>query len=103
MKRFLFVVTLCAGAAPIAVSAAENSGWYIGGSVGQSTSDYSSSRARSDFGYAAGVNVDNADTGWKLFSGYRFNPNLGIEFGFVDLGVTRLSGRVSGFSSADKL
>lgn len=35
---------------------------------------------------------DESDTGFKIFGGYQFNPNIAVEIGFADLGrysVTR--------------
>lgn len=54
-----------------AVSQAESQ-WYVGGSVGQSDVD--------EFG------IDDEDTGFKVFGGYKFNEYFGLELGFVDLG-----------------
>lgn len=33
-----------------------------------------------------GANVDDSDTGWKLFGGYSFNEFLGVEIAYVDFG-----------------
>lgn len=32
------------------------------------------------------VNIDDTDNGWKVFGGYKFTSNLGIEAAYVDLG-----------------
>ena len=55
---------------------------YVGASVGQS--DYKVD--------CTGLTTcDTKDTGYKLFGGYMFTPNLGIEGGWVDLGETTSS------------
>jgi OOP family OmpA-OmpF porin len=66
-------------AAPAAFSAVP-AAWYVGAGVGQSNADDSVTiRSQS-------VKVDDTDTAWKVFGGYRFNPNFGLELGWVDLG-----------------
>jgi OOP family OmpA-OmpF porin len=50
---------------------------YIGGSIGQSDAD---------FDCAGTISCDNKDTGFKLFGGYMFHPNFGVELAYADLG-----------------
>lgn len=62
-------------------------GFYVGGNVG---------RAWTDFEHApfigvppaavTGVFDDDKDTAWKLYGGYQFHPNFGVEGGYFDLG-----------------
>jgi OOP family OmpA-OmpF porin len=60
-----------------AISSAALAQGYIGASIGQS--DYKVD--------CTGLTTcDTKDTGYKLFGGYMFTPNLGIEAGWVDLG-----------------
>ena len=88
----LFATLLALGLAPAVAPAAGPlvPGWYIGGSGGWTSSDYSDSDLRSDLvnkGYAiTSVSVDDTDTGWKVFGGYQFNQNWAIETSWVDLG-----------------
>mgnify|MGYP000017645340 CR=1 FL=1 len=56
---------------------------YVGASIGQS--DYK-------IDCAGLTTCDTKDTGYKLFGGYMFTPNLGIEGGWVDLGKATGSG-----------
>lgn len=83
-------------AAPAAIAAdmaAGDAGWYAGFSAG-----------RTDFGVSdsdlAGVgfvgSVDDDDTGWKVYGGYQFTKNWGVEFGWVDLGEVDAKGTVLG-------
>lgn len=51
---------------------------YVGVSAGASKVEQTA------FGLAE---LDESDTGWKVFGGYRFSPNLGVEGGWVDLGA----------------
>lgn len=65
-------------------------GWYAGASGGWTKGKFSSSDLQGALtakGYSLdSVNVDNTDTGWKLFGGYQFNPFLAAEASYVDLG-----------------
>jgi OOP family OmpA-OmpF porin len=67
---------------------AQDTGFYLGGSLGQSKAkDACGSAARS---------CDDKDTAWKLFGGYQINRNFAAEFGYTDLGKATASGVVSG-------
>jgi len=67
----------------------DDSGWYLGGNVGQS-------RARLDEqsivnavtpGFSNEiVSEDKIDLGYKLYAGYEFNRNWSLEGGYFDLG-----------------
>jgi OOP family OmpA-OmpF porin len=65
---------------------------FIGGSIGQST--YDSNVAD---GLITSGSVDKKDTGFKLFGGYMFNQNFGVEGAYVDLGKASYSGDFFGF------
>ncbi|MDP2144758.1 MAG: OmpA family protein [Gallionella sp.] len=69
---------------------AEDSGWYIGGNIGQSRATIDDARITSNLlggGFTTTSIVDdNRDSGYKLFGGYQFNENLALEAGYFDLG-----------------
>lgn len=65
---------------------------YIGASIGQS-------ELKEDC--IAGVTCDFKDTGFKLFGGYMFTPNLGVEGAYVDLGKARIATFVPGVGVAN--
>lgn len=76
------VVLLGAGStfivpAAIAASATGQSAYYVGGSVGQSKYKDIPQGLR---------NVDDKDTGYKVYGGYQINPNWGVEATYFDLG-----------------
>ena len=54
-------------------------GAYVGFGFGQSTMNDASTAL-------LGVPADDQDTGVKFFGGVMFNPNVGLELGFVDFG-----------------
>ncbi len=62
-------------------------GFYVGGSVGQSSFDKEIVRELLTSG-----RVDTSDTGFKVFGGYQFNMNFGLELAYVDLGKASYSG-----------
>lgn len=72
--------------APLGAAQAADSGFYIGGSVGQSaleapTNDVELPELPTEF--------DENDTAWKVFAGYKWQLplfNLGVEGGYVNFG-----------------
>ena len=71
------IVNALAGAALLAALSAHAEGLSIGGSIGESR------WKGGDVGAAA---TDKSDTAYKLYGGYGFTPNLGIELGYANLG-----------------
>ena len=64
-----------------------DSGWLVGGSVGQS-------KIKVD---CSGASCDDTDTAFRVFGGYNFNKNFGVELGYADLGkVTVTAPGISG-------
>lgn len=78
MKKILIMAALISGVTSQPVFA--DSGYYLGGSVGQAKADYPA-----DVGFLV---VDDSDTSWKVFAGYNINPNIAVEFSYQDLGET---------------
>lgn len=74
---------------------AHATGWYIGGELGTSETDFDNDRARS-IASAAGlditsVDVDDNDQSGGLIFGYQFNQFMAVEAGYRDLGEYSLS------------
>lgn len=66
-------------------------GPYVGASVGQAWVDASAGEIENAFALddafvASGTTIDDSDTGWKAYAGYRFNAFFAVEGGYVDLG-----------------
>ena len=92
------------GAAPVSPSAAPAgpavstpqptapAGLFVGASAGRSDIDDGITR-----GLITSGTTNGEDTGFKVFAGYRFHRNLGVELAYVDLGEARYEGT---FSSA---
>jgi uncharacterized repeat protein (TIGR01451 family) len=75
--------------APPQVSA-DDTGFYLGASVGASKGNFSAgdlSNRLANQGYTIdNPDVDDSDTGWKVFGGYAFTRYFGVEAAYVDLG-----------------
>jgi len=74
MQRAVIVATL-AGLLASAPAMATKRGFYLGGSLGGASTEYSG-----DFDY------DESDTAWKLFAGYHFLQFFAVEAEYRDLG-----------------
>lgn len=67
-----------------------DTGFYVGGAVGQSkASDACDPRG---LGFSGGC--DDKDTTWKIFGGYNFNRHFAVEFGYADFGEFNATGAV---------
>jgi len=90
--RKLFVAAALAAtmALPAAAMAqsAPDTGWYAGGSIGQSEVKDGCSGLTG----VPGISCDEKDTAWKIFGGYQLNRNFAAEFGYTDLGEISASG-----------
>lgn len=69
---------------------ADDTGWYVGGNVGQSRAKIDDPRITTQLlgaGFTTTSIADNnRDTGYKLFGGYQINKNFAIEGGYFNLG-----------------
>lgn len=82
-----FLAVLAAATLPTVAVAGTESGFYLGGSVGQAkVGDIDADT----IGSGSNLNFDGTDTGWKAFAGYTFGwiplVDLAIEGGYVDFG-----------------
>jgi OOP family OmpA-OmpF porin len=69
--------------APKAHAQSALEGYYLGGSLGQ---------AHYKDGSPLSTPLDDADTGFKLNGGYRFNRQFSLELGYADLGHFKSDG-----------
>ncbi|HUF22216.1 MAG TPA: outer membrane beta-barrel protein [Burkholderiales bacterium] len=88
-RNVLVGLALASGTVSLAFA---QSGVYLGASIGQSKF---SDSCKDEAGVILS-SCDNKDTGFKLFGGYMFNPNLGVEVGYVNLGEITASGTFLG-------
>jgi OOP family OmpA-OmpF porin len=84
----LTLVALAVIACPYAL--AQNSGWYSGASIGQSSAKIDDARISSSLlgsGFSSStITDDDRDTAYKLYGGYQYNRYLSLEGGYFDLG-----------------
>ena len=88
MNKPLLLLALSAALGVTSAQAADT-GFYVGGSLGQSKIDISASDIDAELasaGYTSSTSVDDSDTGWKLFAGYRFMKYLAVEGAYTNLG-----------------
>lgn len=85
-KKALVAALFAVGAAAMSSAAlaqqTRDTGFYIGGSVGQSEADIDCGGTTS---------CDNSDTSWKVFGGYQINRNFALEVGYGVLGKVKAS------------
>jgi OmpA-OmpF porin, OOP family len=87
MTKKVFAALGFAAATAFAGSAlAQESAWYLGGSIGQSKAKDACSDLSSN------VSCDDKDTAWKIFGGYQFNRYIAAEVAYTDLGKVKASG-----------
>lgn len=95
------ISTVCMAAGLLAVAMpalAEDKGFYLGAGAGQAGVKID------DFLGFYGADFDEADTGFKVFGGYRFLPWLGVEVTYIDGGSpsdTARDGDLLGKASVD--
>jgi OOP family OmpA-OmpF porin len=84
----LGLLALTALTSPLAL--AQDGGWYAGGAIGRAAATIDDARIASGLlgsGLSTTSIVDrDRDTGYKVYGGYQFNPYLGVEGGYYDLG-----------------
>ncbi|MDP1924000.1 MAG: TonB-dependent receptor [Thiobacillus sp.] len=88
MNKQLLLLALSA-ALGVSSAHAADTGFYVGGSLGQSKIDISASDIDAELasaGYPSSTSVDDSDTGWKLFAGYRIMKYLAVEGAYTNLG-----------------
>jgi OmpA-OmpF porin, OOP family len=91
------VCGVCAATALPAVAAETKAGFYLGLSAGESSFDIEKSELDDvvlDAFFSQGIPVtsgsskfEDSDTALSLFAGYRFNPYIAVEAGYIDLGA----------------
>ncbi|HJS38671.1 MAG TPA: outer membrane beta-barrel protein, partial [Burkholderiales bacterium] len=86
MKNSKLVVALGAVIAALVSSgpvAAQDSGFYLGGALGQSKFKEWCDTGGSPITLTS---CGDTDTAWKLLGGYRFGPNFALEGSLIDWG-----------------
>jgi OOP family OmpA-OmpF porin len=71
-------------------SRADDGGFFVGIGLGEATGD--TGLGDFDDGSLTSGRIDDADTGLKVFTGYRFNPIVAIEAAYIDFGEITFDG-----------
>jgi OOP family OmpA-OmpF porin len=61
--------------------------YYAGAGLGYSKSKISAGALGIAGATVSALSIDDNAVGWKAYGGYRLNPNLGVELGYVSLGT----------------
>lgn len=83
IRRSLWMTLAALAFAPAA--SADDSGWYLGAEAGLADTADKSQLCCAGFPLLTGDTHDNK-TSWRVAGGYRFNQNIALELGYVDLG-----------------
>lgn len=70
---------------------ADENNWYAGISVGNARFENTGSKLQVSGATSSYEVNDYSDTAYKLFTGYRFNPNFALEGSYAKLGYMRSS------------
>lgn len=72
--------------------------WFAGFGVGRTSTDISESDINSEFaanGITAATDVDDEDTSWRVFGGYRISKYFAAEAGYLDFGTVEADVNIS--------
>jgi OOP family OmpA-OmpF porin len=96
MRRIaVFATTLAL--ALVATPAVLANGFYVGGAFGQTSADIDGASMQ---GFGSSVDVDDTDTGYKLFGGYNFMKHFSVEAGYVDVGESSIDATAGTLTSS---
>jgi OOP family OmpA-OmpF porin len=95
MRKISFTAVVALALLVIGAPAANAGGWYVGGSVGQTSADLGGS-----VNPGPGISVDDSDTGFKVLGGFNIMKFLAVEAAFVDVGQVSVDGTVQGIGSS---
>ena len=88
-RKGLAILGLASAMAFAGPALAQDSGWYVGATIGQSKAK-DACEGLSD--------CDDKDTAWRILGGYQFNKNFAVELGYTDMG--EVSASAAGFNAS---
>jgi OOP family OmpA-OmpF porin len=80
MSKLTSAVAMALGLIAMPALAADDQGFYAGAGAGQLSVDFSGDIDGTLFSF------DDSDTAFRVFGGWQFNENFGLEAGYVDGG-----------------
>ena len=83
MRKYAVAAFAAVGLMSLPVMAAEDSGFYVGLGLGQSSVDTDSIEIIDDVAYK----FDDGSTAWKIFGGWRLNKYISFELDYFDTGT----------------
>lgn len=79
VSTFAFLGVAMSGVAP--AMAADDTGFYAGAGAGFTRIKIDDNTLAVAGATASTLTKDESDTGFKIFGGYQFNPNIAVEIG----------------------
>ncbi|EPJ48064.1 MAG: hypothetical protein OFPII_08070 [Osedax symbiont Rs1] len=100
MRKVILAVSL---SSVLLVTQSNAGDLYLGTSLGKSNFSLSGSE-KAEFA-SDGVSItDKSATSYKLYTGYRFNPNFALEFSYANLGELKMNaGSIHGKTEANSV
>ena len=98
LSGWLIILTIAfasGGAQAQVVQPPADRGWYAGIGLGQSKIDFGGTPVPVFGATSSTLTVDDTDSSFKAFGGYRFNRYLALEAGYVDFGSFSATRRVT--------
>lgn len=90
MSKLTWAVAMALGLISMPALAAEDQGFYAGAGAGQLSVDSSGDIDGTAFSF------DDSDTAFRIFGGWQFNENFGLEAGYVDGGSASETFNIAG-------
>lgn len=81
MSKLTWAVAMALGLISMPALAADDQGFYAGAGVGQMNVDFSGDLD------GTSLSFDDGDTAFRVFGGWQFNENFGLEGGYIDGGT----------------
>ena len=91
MSKLTWAVAMALGLISMPALAADDQGFYAGAGIGELSVDFEGDLDESPLSF------DDGDTAFRVFGGWQFNENFGLEGGYIDGGTASEQLNFEGF------
>ena len=95
MSKLTWAVAMALGLISMPALAADDQGFYAGAGIGELSVDFEGDLDESPLSF------DDGDTAFRVFGGWQFNENFGLEGGYIDGGTASEQLNFEGFDDFD--
>ena len=98
VRKIVHGLAFILGSALATSVAAVEPHWFVGFGAGKTSTDISESDINREFaasGITASADVDDEDTAWRVFGGYRISDYFAVEAGYLDFGTVEADVNIS--------